>query len=74
VPKDVSVVGFDNWQIVAAETRPPLTSVDTNLAQLGREAGLTLLALVDGKPVEPGIRKLPCELIVRRSCGGQAAG
>jgi LacI family transcriptional regulator len=74
VPEDVGVVGFENWEIVAAETRPPLTSVDMNLAQLGREAGLTLLALVDGKSVEPGIRKLPCELIVRRSCGGQMVG
>jgi LacI family transcriptional regulator len=71
VPEDVGVVGFDNWQIVAAETRPPLTSVDMNLTQLGRQAGLTLLSLVDGKAVEPGIRKLPCELVVRRSSGGQ---
>ena len=40
-----------------------------NLAALGREAGLTLLSLVDGKPAEPGIRKLPCRLVVRQSCG-----
>jgi len=45
-----------------------------NVAQLGREAGLTLLAMVDGKLVEPGIRKLPCELIVRKSCGAQTVG
>jgi LacI family transcriptional regulator len=69
VPEDVGVIGFDNWEIVAAATRPPLTTVDMNLATLGREAGLTLLSLVDGKPVEPGIRKLPCRLVVRQSCG-----
>jgi len=69
VPDDVGVVGFDNWEIVAAATRPPLTTVDMNLTALGREAGLTLLSLVDGKPVEPGIRKLPCRLVVRQSCG-----
>nr|WP_183852663.1 LacI family DNA-binding transcriptional regulator [Prosthecomicrobium pneumaticum] len=69
VPDDVGVIGFDNWEIVAAETRPPLTSVDMNLSALGREAGLTLLSLVDGKAVEPGIRKLPCRLVVRQSCG-----
>ncbi|TIS31327.1 substrate-binding domain-containing protein, partial [Mesorhizobium sp.] len=39
VPDDVGVIGFDNWQIVAEATRPPLTSVDMNLAALGREAG-----------------------------------
>lgn len=70
VPKDVSVVGFDNWEIVAAATRPPLTSVDMNLKQLGREAGRLILALAEGKTVEPGIRKLPCQLVVRQSCGG----
>jgi LacI family transcriptional regulator len=69
VPEDVGVIGFDNWEIVAAATRPPLTTVDMNLTTLGREAGLTLLSLVDGKPVEPGIRKLPCRLVVRQSCG-----
>ncbi|TIL26412.1 LacI family DNA-binding transcriptional regulator [Mesorhizobium sp.] len=69
VPGDVGVIGFDNWQIVAEATRPPLTSVDMNLAALGREAGLTLLSLVGGEPAEPGIRKLPCRLVVRQSCG-----
>ena len=33
------------------------------------EAGLTLLSLVGGKPAAPGIRKLPCRLVVRQSCG-----
>jgi LacI family transcriptional regulator len=74
VPEDVSVVGFDNWEIVASQTRPPLTTVDMGLRELGREAGLTVLALAEGRPVEPGIRKLPCRLIVRQSCGGEAPG
>jgi len=71
VPQDVSVIGFDNWEIVAAQTRPPLTSIDMGLRELGREAGLTVLALAEGKPVEPGVRKLPCRLVVRQSCGGE---
>jgi LacI family transcriptional regulator len=71
VPEDVSVVGFDNWEIVAAQTRPPLTTVDMGLRELGREAGLTVLALAEGRPVEPGVRKLPCRLVVRQSCGGE---
>ncbi|HTN61719.1 MAG TPA: LacI family DNA-binding transcriptional regulator, partial [Devosia sp.] len=70
VPRDVSVVGFDNWEIVAAATRPPLTSVDMNLKALGKQAGLTVLAMAEGQAVEPGIRKLPCQLVVRQSCGG----
>lgn len=74
VPGDVGVIGFDNWEIVAEATRPPLTSVDMNLAALGREAGLTLLSLVGGQPAAPGIRKLPCRLVVRQSCGRPPGG
>ena len=69
VPQDVAVIGFDNWEIFAAATRPPLTTVDMNLKDLGRHAGLTLLDLVEGRPVSPGIRKLPCRLVVRASSG-----
>ncbi|KAA0695511.1 LacI family transcriptional regulator [Neorhizobium sp. P12A] len=69
VPQEVSVVGFDNWEIVADQTRPPLTTVDMELKELGRQAGLTVLALAEGRQVEPGVRKLPCRLVVRQSCG-----
>jgi LacI family transcriptional regulator len=67
VPGDVSVVGFDNWEIVAKETRPPLTTVDMNLKELGRQAGLALVRLVNGESVEKGLWRLPCSLIVRSS-------
>jgi LacI family transcriptional regulator len=73
VPEEVSVVGFDNWEIMAEHTRPPLTTIDMNLKELGRQAGLTVLALGEGEPVKLGIRKLPCRLVVRRSCGGAGA-
>jgi LacI family transcriptional regulator len=67
VPRDVSVVGFDNWEILAEQTRPPLTSVDMNLKELGRQAGMALLNRVNGDPVEQGTVKLPCTLRVRSS-------
>lgn len=69
VPEDVSVIGFDNWEILAEQTRPALTTVDMNLKELGRTAGLTMLELAEGGVVEPGLRKLPCKLVVRQSCG-----
>ncbi|HEY8575356.1 MAG TPA: LacI family DNA-binding transcriptional regulator [Devosia sp.] len=71
VPAEVSVVGFDNWEIVSAATRPPLSTIDMNLKELGREAGRLILDLAEGKPVEPGIRTLPCKLVLRQSCGGE---
>ncbi len=68
VPDDVAVVGFDNWEIIAAKTRPPLTTVDMNLHELGRLAGEQLLAMIDGERATGTIR-VPCSLIVRASCG-----
>jgi len=71
VPDDVAVVGFDNWEIIAAETRPPLTTVDMQLHELGRLAGLQLRAMIDGERAS-GVIRLSCRLIVRGSCGGTA--
>nr|WP_250812550.1 LacI family DNA-binding transcriptional regulator [Neorhizobium tomejilense] len=67
VPQDVSVVGFDNWEIVAEQTRPPLTTIDMNLKELGRQAGQALVRLVNGETVETGLWRLPCTLVVRGS-------
>jgi LacI family transcriptional regulator len=69
VPEDIAVVGFDNWEIIAAATRPALTTIDMDLHELGRRAGLRLLAMIDGRGT-PGVVRLPCRLIVRDSCGG----
>jgi LacI family transcriptional regulator len=68
VPRDVSIVGFDNWAIVAEATRPPLTTIDMNLKELGREAARRLLDMIGGKRLR-GVRRLPCSLVVRESCG-----
>lgn len=71
VPEDVAVVGFDNWEIFAGATRPPLSTVDMGLVDLGRQAGNTLLDMIDGKPVAPGLRHTPTRIVVRASCGGE---
>lgn len=68
VPDDIAVVGFDNWDVIAAATRPPVTTIDMNLHELGRQAGLRLLDMIDG-PRPTGVERLPCSLVVRRSCG-----
>jgi LacI family transcriptional regulator len=73
VPSAVTLVGFDNWEIVAAATRPPLTSVDMNLTELGREAGRCMLAMINGERLR-GVRRLPCTLAIRESSGARPAG
>ena len=72
VPDDIAVVGFDNWHIIAAATRPPLTTIDMNLHELGRQAGLRLLDMIDGKERAEGVTRVPCSLVVRESCGARA--
>ncbi len=66
VPGDVAVVGFDNWEIIASQARPPLTTVDMNLHGLGRDAAERLLRMVEGEHAS-GVVRLPCSLVVRES-------
>jgi LacI family transcriptional regulator len=66
VPADIALVGFDNWEVMATACRPPLTTVDMNLTQLGRSAAQRLLAAIEGHP-EPGLHLAPCQLVVRES-------
>jgi LacI family transcriptional regulator len=71
VPGAVAIVGFDNWDVVVGATRPPLTSVDMNLTDLGSQAGLSLMRLIAGESLA-GVQRLPCTLVVRESCGASA--
>jgi DNA-binding LacI/PurR family transcriptional regulator len=70
VPDDIALVGYDNWEIIASATRPSLTTVDMNIRELGRQAALQLLGLIDGQSHQ-GIQHLPCSLVVRESCGAK---
>ena len=70
VPDDVAVVGFDNWEVMTEAARPPLSSVDMNLEALGREAGASLMEMMGGRALN-GVRRLPCSLVIRDSCGAR---
>ena len=69
VPEDVAVVGFDNIQM-SAYTDPPLTTVRHPAAEVGRQAAEMLFKQLSGGGSEvPVIERVPCELVIRRSCG-----
>jgi len=68
VPEDIALVGYDNWEVIAAATRPPLTTVDMNLEGLGQAAADHLLAMIGGMRAS-GIVRLPCRLVIRSSSG-----
>jgi LacI family transcriptional regulator len=66
VPDDIAIVGYDNWELFSTTTRPPLTTVDLCLRDLGQLAARTLLAGIGGEPAG-GLRQQPCRLMIRES-------
>lgn len=67
VPDDISLVSFNNT-LLAEMSRPPLTSVDIHIFQLGYEAAKNLIEKI-AKPNEPVKRIIiPHKLVKRFSC------
>jgi LacI family transcriptional regulator len=67
VPEEVGIVGVDNWEVMAEGCRPPLTTVDLNLTDLGHIAASKLLRAIEGHSLSSGVQLLPCRLVARRS-------
>jgi LacI family transcriptional regulator len=68
VPKDVSVVGFDD--VLAASTyNPPLTTIRQPLRDMGQAAASTLLGLIRGQipHPRPAVITVYPKLVVRKS-------
>ncbi len=68
IPDDIALVGFDNWEVFAPTSRPPLTTVDMCLTELGQQAARSLLAAIGGEH-DPGTHRGPCRLVIRESSG-----
>ncbi|WP_248782632.1 LacI family DNA-binding transcriptional regulator [Lentzea aerocolonigenes] len=66
VPDDIAIVGYDNWEIFAADCKPPLTTIDLNLQELGATAVAHLFAAMEGTPAT-GVVRHACRLVVRES-------
>jgi LacI family transcriptional regulator len=67
VPEEVGIVGVDNWEVMVEGCRPPLTTVDLNLSELGHSAATKLLRAIEGQPLEQGVQLMPCRLVTRHS-------
>lgn len=68
VPGDLAVVGMDDVEL-SAYTDPPLTTVRVAKEEMGRQAALRLIGLVEGETPHPTVATVPGELVVRQSCG-----
>ena len=66
VPKDISVVGYDDVPF-ARYSRPALTTISQDTERAGR---LLVSKLLDTGGGEMRSERMPTELIVRESCGG----
>lgn len=66
VPGDIAIMGHDNWEQIAAQSRPPLSTIDMNLEELGRLAAELLFAAMDGNG-QPGIHLVPTRVVQRSS-------
>jgi LacI family transcriptional regulator len=72
VPRDLSVVGFDDTPI-ARLLSPPLTTVHQPLREIGLVALRTALRLAMGETIDSHHVELATELIVRNSTGPPAS-
>jgi LacI family transcriptional regulator len=75
IPEDVSVVGFDNQELIAAHCRPPLTTVQIPYYEMGAWA---VSQLIHSKSKENqsalGPVMLECPLVLRASVGRTVEG
>jgi LacI family transcriptional regulator len=73
IPGDLSVVGFDNLH-ESASLKPPLTTIDQSIEQMGTIATEMLVKLVKGEPLsentvnEDKLCIVPTRLVIRDSC------
>jgi LacI family transcriptional regulator len=72
VPDEIALAGFDDIPI-ARYTHPPLTTVHVRIAQLGHAALERLVAQMQTQETaEADVTTMPCEVVVRASCGSRA--
>ncbi len=68
IPADVSVVGFDNQELISDSLRPGLTTVALPHYEMGQWAVQTLLKQIESEPPYPLAHALiPCPIVRRRS-------
>ena len=72
IPKDVSVVGFDDIEL-AQTTDPPLTTVHQPIRGKGEEAARLLLSVIAGREEATGHRRLATRFVIRASTSSAPA-
>jgi LacI family repressor for deo operon, udp, cdd, tsx, nupC, and nupG len=71
VPKDLSVVGFDDIRF-AQYTQPSLTTISQPMRAIGEGTVRLLLSIIEDPSVTPESVTLPHSLVARESTGAPA--
>jgi LacI family transcriptional regulator len=72
VPRDVAIVGFDDRPF-AAHLPIPLTTIALPLREMGEAAARKMFEAISGEPRQNEVIRVPCELVIRASCGATVA-
>ena len=68
IPHDLSIIGFDNQDLIVNGLRPRLTTIELPHYDMGRWAVLELLKLIESGRDRPAPHvALPCPLVRRGS-------
>ena len=73
VPRDMSLIGFDNI-LLATATMPALTTIEQPTQELGQATVRLLLDQILKRRSEPGVTWVPTRLIERDSCAPLGRG
>ena len=67
IPGQLALIGFGD-QPYAAYTYPSLTTVRFDRTEIGRRAAMSLLARINGEPIEEKVIDVGFEIVERQSC------
>lgn len=70
IPRDLSIVGYDNEELVASYTDPPLTTVQLPHYEMGHWAVTNLLGQMSAQIDGPTQERISCPLVIRDSVAG----
>ena len=66
IPEDIAVAGFDNREI-AAYLQPSLTTVSLPTTEIGTEAALRIIDMINNPSPHPVRKIIPCSIVARSS-------
>lgn len=73
VPEDVAIVGFDDLPLVGAYANPPLSTIRQPIDAMSAHAVKLLVDQIERREPAAHHVRLPVELVVRGSCGGDTS-